>query len=107
MAGSVVTNPTADGRTSYRFLADRVAGAQSVLDLGCADGTLLVVLARNGANGLAGVDLSAGELALARGRPELRDADLRLARAQELPFADDSFDAIVSHMASVARTEIR
>ena len=91
--------PLADGRTSYQVLAAEVAGARRVLDLGCADGALLEVLGAAGAEELAGIDLSGQELALARARPALRGADLRQGRAQELPFADGSFDAVVSHMA--------
>jgi SAM-dependent methyltransferase len=91
--------PTSGGRTSYEEFADRVAGARRVLDLGCADGVLLEVLAARGAEVLTGIDLSAEELAIARRRPALRGADLRVGRAQELPFADASFDAVVSHMA--------
>lgn len=91
--------PLADGRTGYQVLAAQVAGARRVLDLGCADGALLEVLGAAGAEELAGIDLSAQELALAHARPALRGADLRQGRAQELPFADDSFDAVVSHMA--------
>ncbi len=98
--------PATDGRTSYEHLADRVAGAGSVLDLGCADGILLAQLARNGVSELAGIDLSEGELALARQRPELRDADLRAGRAQQLPFPDNSFDAVVSHMALMLMAEV-
>ena len=90
---------TGDGRTSYQLLADRVAPARKVLDLGCGDGALLAVFARNGAETLAGIDLSEGQLAQARKRPELADADLRHGRAQDLPFADHAFDAVVSHMA--------
>jgi SAM-dependent methyltransferase len=106
MASSMLASPLSDGRTSYEFLAERVAGARRVLDLGCADGTLLAVLARNGARELAGIDLSDGELALARRRPELVRADLRLGHAQELPFPDDSFDAAVSHMALMLMSDI-
>ncbi|MFJ3084900.1 class I SAM-dependent methyltransferase [Streptomyces sp. NPDC086838] len=91
--------PLADGRTGYQVLAAQVAGARRVLDLGCADGALLEVLGAAGAEELAGIDLSDQELELARARPALRGADLRQGRAQELPFADDSFDAVVSHMA--------
>ncbi|WP_445527562.1 class I SAM-dependent methyltransferase [Streptomyces cyslabdanicus] len=91
--------PLADGRTSYQVLAAEVAGARRVLDLGCADGALLEVLAAAGAEELAGIDLADQELALARMRPALTCADLRQGRAQELPFADNSFDAVVSHMA--------
>lgn len=95
----VESAPLADGRTSYQALAAEVAGARRVLDLGCADGALLAVLAAAGATALAGIDLSTAELELARRRPALAGADLRQGRAQQLPFADASFDAVVSHMA--------
>ncbi|MEV4602823.1 class I SAM-dependent methyltransferase [Amycolatopsis sp. NPDC049253] len=85
-----------DGRTSYEVLAARLPGARRVLDLGCGDGSLLAAI--EGAEILAGVDLSAAHLDVARTRPELAKADLRIARVQELPFADGSFDAVVSHM---------
>src|SRR4051812_9803897 len=57
---------TAEGRTTYEEFADRLTGARRVLDLGCADGALLEVLAGRGAEVLAGVDLSEEELAVAR-----------------------------------------
>jgi ubiquinone/menaquinone biosynthesis C-methylase UbiE len=77
----------------------RSGGRKGVLDLGCGDGLLLEFLAREGGRLLAGVDLSPYSLALARRRPALTGARLEEGRAQELPFADDSFDACVSHMA--------
>lgn len=55
---------------------------------------------------MVGIDLSERELARARTRPELADADLRLGRAQRLPFAEDSFDAVVSHMALMLVSEV-
>ncbi|WP_280250000.1 class I SAM-dependent methyltransferase [Nocardia abscessus] len=106
MGRYVAANPLPDGRTSYELLAEQVAGAERVLDLGCGDGSLLAVLAHDGAIGLAGIDLSAGELALARTRPELADAELHEGRAQRLPFADDSFDAVVSHMALMLMSDV-
>ncbi|HEY3707989.1 MAG TPA: class I SAM-dependent methyltransferase [Amycolatopsis sp.] len=102
LSGQVV----GDGRKSYDVLADRVAGARRVLDLGCGDGELLEILAGRGAEVLAGIDLSSGELAAARRRPTLAGADLRQGRAQELPFEDGSFDAVVSHMALMLMVDV-
>ncbi|MEV5176796.1 class I SAM-dependent methyltransferase [Streptomyces flaveolus] len=76
-----------------------------VLDLGCGDGLLLELPAGKAGRHLAGVDLSSHSLALARRRPALSGARLEQGRAQELPFADDSFDACVSHMALILMSE--
>jgi SAM-dependent methyltransferase len=92
--------------TSYQALARRVLGARRVLDLGCANGALLELLAGQGADVLAGIDLSAAELAVARTRPALAHADLREGRAQRLPFGDGEFDAVVSHMALMLMGDI-
>ncbi|MGW0249580.1 class I SAM-dependent methyltransferase [Nocardia goodfellowii] len=97
-SAGVHTNPLPDGRASYHLLAERVAGAQRFLDLGCGDGSLLALLAGQGAKHLAGVNLSEGELSSAHARPELASAALYLGSAEELPFADNTFDAVVSHM---------
>ncbi|MFD4444540.1 class I SAM-dependent methyltransferase [Nocardia sp. NPDC058519] len=106
MSRYVVANPLPDGRSSYQYLADQVPNAQEVLDLGCGDGSLLAVLARNGATRLAGIDLSDVELSAAIQRPELCGADLRQGRAQDLPFADNSFDTVMSHMALMLMAKI-
>ncbi|NDZ77325.1 class I SAM-dependent methyltransferase [Streptomyces sp. SID10853] len=95
-----------DGRSSYEILCDQVAGSRRVLDLGCGDGLLLELLARTDGRELAGLDLSPDSLALARRRPALSGARLAEGRAQELPFADGSFDACVSHMALMLMGEI-
>ncbi|MFI5899742.1 class I SAM-dependent methyltransferase [Streptomyces cyaneofuscatus] len=97
---------TADGRSSYEILCDRVAGSRRVLDLGCGDGLLLELLARTEGRLIAGVDLSPEAVALARRRPGLGGATLLEGRAQDLPFADDSFDACVSHMALMLMGDI-
>ncbi|MFI5529681.1 class I SAM-dependent methyltransferase [Kitasatospora sp. NPDC051853] len=88
-----------DGRSSYQLLSDQVAGHRRVLDLGCGDGLLLDLLAREPGRELAGLDLSAHALAVARRRPALAGVRLEQGRAQQLPFPDGGFDACVSHMA--------
>ncbi|MFI6768795.1 class I SAM-dependent methyltransferase [Streptomyces sp. NPDC050355] len=111
-----------DGRSSYEILRDRVAACRRVLDLGCGDGLLLELLAaRDPGTGravpeltapglavpeLAGLDLSPEELALARRRPGLDRADLRVGRAQRLPFPNGRFDGCVSHMALMLMSDM-
>jgi SAM-dependent methyltransferase len=95
-----------DGRSSYEILCDRVAGHGRVLDLGCGDGLLLELLARTEGRRPAGVDLSPEALALARRRPLPAGTTLSESRAQDLPFADDTFDACVSHMALMLMGEV-
>jgi SAM-dependent methyltransferase len=94
MAGSTFAS-------SYDCLASVVpAGAGTVLDLACGDGYLLSLLAARRQDGLAlaGVDLSAGELAAARHRLGPA-AVLHQARAQELAFTDAGIDVVLCHMA--------
>jgi len=95
-----------DGRTVYEVFADHVGQPDQVLDLGCGDGALLSVLAGRGVAKLAGIDLSGKQIEAARGRRGLADADLRPGRAQELPFADDSYDAVVSFMALMLMSDV-
>lgn len=87
---------TSEGRSSYDVLADEVRPGETVLDLACGDGFLLAQVLARGARAI-GVDMSAGELALAR--EQAPGATLYEARAQELPLADDSVDLVLSHMA--------
>jgi ubiquinone/menaquinone biosynthesis C-methylase UbiE len=70
-----------------------------VLDLGCGSGDLTLPLVQTGAR-VTAVDLSAGMLAVARRRCErfcgaLPQPDFVAAAAEDLPFADDAFDAVV------------
>ncbi|GAA3548613.1 hypothetical protein GCM10022222_35260 [Amycolatopsis ultiminotia] len=95
-----------DDRAVYEVFADRVGDARRVLDLGCGDGALLAVLAARGARTMAGIDLSQRQVELAQDRPGLAGADLRAGRAQELPFADDGFDAVVSFMALMLMSDV-
>ena len=87
-----------------------VQAGQRVLDVGCGPGALTAVLVeRVGAENVAAVDPSEPFVAAARERNP--GADVRLAPAEELPFADDEFDAalaqLVVHFMSDAVAGIR
>ena len=64
--------------------------AEEVLEIGYGGGGLLRRLANEGLQRLSGVDVSS---AVPR---EISGAELRTAHASSLPFADGSFDAVVS-----------
>lgn len=70
----------------------------TVLEVGCGLGTDAINFARAGAF-YTGVDLTEASIELVRRRFEFEDqtADLRVADAEALPFADDSFDLVYSH----------
>ncbi len=72
------------------------APGERVLDLGCGTGALLASLAGGAADAdLTGIDLSGEMLEVARGRkrPPMR---LIQGSAEDLPFAAEAFDAVVS-----------
>lgn len=86
-----------------RALAERLcafAGVTSgmrALDVGCGPGALTGVLAhRLGPAGVAGVDPSEPFVMTCRRR--VPGADVRIAAAEALPFADDEFDAVLSQL---------
>jgi ubiquinone/menaquinone biosynthesis C-methylase UbiE len=67
-----------------------------ILDVGCGTGAFLASLAhRFESSQLSGVDPSVEMLSVARDRLE-SNVVLVAARAEELPFSDESFDAVVS-----------
>ncbi len=71
-----------------------------LLDLGAGTGRMLRLYAGI-AERAVGVDLSREMLAIARANldgPEFRHCTLRRAAAENLPFADNSFDLVLSHM---------
>ncbi len=67
---------------------------ECILDLGCGDGQLTQRIAASGAS-VEGVDASAQMAAAARAR----GIAAREARAESLPFADGTFDAVFSNAA--------
>jgi SAM-dependent methyltransferase len=68
------------------------------LDLGCGTGfSTEVLMAERPGVAWQGVDCSAAMLEIARRKPGLGQVDFREARAEELPFADASFDVVVAN----------
>jgi len=81
-----------------------VTGASRVLDAGCGSGRLTVALAEHGAT-VTGVDTNASQLEAARSRAREAGVELTLLEADlngGLPFANGSFDAVVSRLALMA-----
>jgi ubiquinone/menaquinone biosynthesis C-methylase UbiE len=71
---------------------------RDVLEVGCGLGTDAINFARAGAR-YTGIDLTEASIELVRKRFafEQLSADLRVADAEALPFADNSFDLFYSH----------
>ena len=90
------------GRYSVRLapsFADfaRVTSSQSVLDVGCGPGALTTELVRRlGETAVAAVDPSEPFVAAARERHP--GVDIRLASAEQLPFADGEFDVALAQL---------
>jgi SAM-dependent methyltransferase len=76
---------------------DGYAGCR-VLEVGCGAGVDLARFAKGGAM-VTGVDLASSAIELARANFEQQglSGDLRVADGEQLPFPDDSFDAVFAH----------
>ena len=84
-----------------RRLILRLAGelkGQAVLDIGCGDGTLALACWRNGASPVVGSDVDPRMIARATDRAAAREARIgyAVARAENLPFRDRSFDLVTA-----------
>jgi SAM-dependent methyltransferase len=74
-----------------------VAGGQRALDVGCGPGALTgELVARLGPEAVAAVDPSESFVAAARERNP--GVDVRRAAAEELPFGDGEFDAVLAQL---------
>jgi SAM-dependent methyltransferase len=99
----------ADGKAYERLMGrwSQVAGATFLdwlglppglkwLDVGCGNGAFTeTLIAKAAPSEVTGIDPSEGQLAYARTRPGTKLAKFQAAGAQDIPFADNSFDAAV------------
>lgn len=80
--------------TGWHFLNDHVDLSQKrLLDLGCADGALLVLARQYGASQVTGVEVSAEAAAYGRNQYGL---EILESSADSLPFADQTFDVVTA-----------
>jgi ubiquinone/menaquinone biosynthesis C-methylase UbiE len=96
-AVSMMASRTAEGRVAFFLRA--LAPGMDVLDAGCGPGTITAGLARAVEPGgsCTGVDREASQIELARAATEGAAVAFAVASIYELPFADASFDAVLSH----------
>jgi SAM-dependent methyltransferase len=75
----------------------KVAPGTRVLDLGCGAGQIAIPAAKAGAE-VTGIDIATNQIEAARAQAAAAGLTVRFeeADAEELPFADDSFDLVVS-----------
>jgi len=90
------------GQAFRQQIVDEVSlkHGESALDCGCGTGTLAIIVKREVGPGgdVHGIDLSADQLAIARRKIQKEGLDIGLHEGSidELPFPDESFDAIFS-----------
>lgn len=95
---------TDEGLNSYEILARRLPSPPldlAILDLACGDGHLVpYLLARLGAGAkVYGIDISQDGIEAARAQIRDPRVSFSVARAQELPFENESMDFVFCHMA--------
>lgn len=103
-----------DGALKRRVIAHAaLTGSDEILDVGCGTGTLAFAAAR-AAPGAKVIGLDADESILGKARARAREAGLDMRFDQgmstELPYADESFDVVLStlffhHLTDVAKRE--
>lgn len=85
--------------TEFDFVLSRVQPGQAVLDLGCGTGRFSIPLARTAR--VTGLDLTEEMLDAARSKAKNEGLSVAFEQGDmaELPFADESFDVVVSMLA--------
>lgn len=78
------------------FSAYKLNGNETILDIGCGFGDLLIRLRNEGHRGkLYGVDISEGMINEAKKNSKDLDIEFRVSKAEELAFEKESFDIII------------
>lgn len=95
-ASTFATSPTLAAAEVTARIGDALGDVDRVLDIACGPGLLLPTLLER-APSVVGIDLTPENLALARRASN--SAQLVRGLAEQLPFAPDSFDAIVLRLA--------
>src|SRR5271156_2254412 len=91
-------------RLAGEIFLDWLAAPQGLrwIDVGCGNGAFTeVLIERCKPAAVSGIDPSEGQLAYARNRPGTKMAQFRVGSAQDLPFADGSFDAAAMALAII------
>jgi SAM-dependent methyltransferase len=82
----------------------RVAAPRDALDVGCGEGRFCRVLR---AEGIAAVGIDPVAAFVEKARARDPGGDYRLGRAESLPFADQSFDLVISYLSLVDMPDFR
>ncbi len=88
-------------KNSYQLLADSIRrkNPKRILDLACGDGHLIPYLKNVSDAKILGVDMSEGELELAKKKKFGKNVTFKCGMAEKISEEDESFDAVVCHMA--------
>jgi ubiquinone/menaquinone biosynthesis C-methylase UbiE len=86
-------------RLERQLMLDRIGdvSGKRILEIGCGDGELAILLAKKGAV-VSAIDISETMIAAARQRASAEGAkvDFAVAAAQEIPYADNAFDVVIA-----------
>jgi ubiquinone/menaquinone biosynthesis C-methylase UbiE len=78
------------------FSTYTLKGNESILDIGCGFGDLLIRLRKEGHKGkLQGVDISEGMIEEAKENSKGLNIQFEISRAEKLPFEEDIFDIVI------------
>lgn len=78
------------------FDTHKLIGNESILDIGCGFGDLLIKLREKGHKGqLYGVDISEGMIKEAKENSKGLDIQFKVSQAERLPFREETFDIII------------